>query len=63
MKYTQKTYGLMDKYENQGYTIVEGNNPLLHTRQKYYLVVRLATKTIRRHGNKTVSTVWAIKKG
>ena len=62
MRHTMATYKKIQQYIDDGYEIIEGNNPMLFTRKKYqgYHVVRLAQTNSRIHG-KSINTIWAIK--
>ncbi len=63
MKHQQKTIDLMDKLEELGFKIIEGNNPFLSKHKKYadFECIRIAQTNSRKHG-KSINTVWAIKK-
>jgi len=63
MKRTQKTEDKITELEDQGYKIIDGNNPFLNKHKKYagFECIRIAQTNSRRHG-KSINTVWAVRK-
>jgi hypothetical protein len=62
MRFTKKTIEKMEKFKQQGFKIIVGNNPFMNKTQKWenHYLILLAHTNSRTHGF-CVRTVWAVK--
>ncbi len=62
MQYSKKTLNKIDFYKKLGFTIIEGNNPMMRNSKKWnnFELIRICQTNSKYHGF-SLYTVWAVK--